>query len=531
MPRSPRPASCICVTLPSHSGRVRLTSLLALSSLLLTLCTLPFISHAASFGINSLSPWERAGVRVRSLRAGVRVRSIAEETKEKHSLSPRAVSPHPNPLPEGEGIVTANRSPLTAHSLSWLSEHAWMNPPAQATSTDRSARMLSPPAPVPAGTTYAWNQTGTAAYTTATNWTPTRTTPAVTDVLVFDNNATTIVTSVPTETIAQLSVSGSTNVTLQAGAANTLTIGGDTGTDLSVASGSQLNVNTNNALTISVTTGATGSISGSMTFSATASTAHKLTAADATGITFNSGSVFTQSTNSTGNVLGTGTSQPIVFASGSIFDQKDGSNPFQKTAPASVVVFQTGSLFRISASGVGTSFSGRTYANFEMNAASSTQSASGSSALVMDDITVTAGTFNFGMTGTPGHSIKGNINVAGSAVLNFNPASAGTVSFDGSAAQTITTNNTSGNLTFNANQSITIANSNGVTLSNGGATLQATTINAGSTLTVASSFLLSLGGAVTDNGTFTVNGHLFCGTNIVSGSGAFTKAAGGTLGI
>ena len=136
MPRSPRPASCICVTLPSHSGRVRLTSLLALSSLLLALCTLPFLSHAASFGINSLSPWERAGVRVRSLRAGVRVRSIAEETKEKNSLSPRAVSPHPNPLPEGEGVVTVNRSPLTAHSLSWLSEHAWMNPPAQATSTD-----------------------------------------------------------------------------------------------------------------------------------------------------------------------------------------------------------------------------------------------------------------------------------------------------------------------------------------------------------------------------------------------------------
>src|SRR5437016_3932888 len=147
MPRSPRPASCICVTLPSHSGRVRLTSLLALSSLLLALCTLPFISHAASFGINSLSPWERAGLRVRS---------IAEETKEKNSLSPRAVSPHPNPLPEGEGIVTVNRSRLTAHSLSWLSEHAWMIPPANADGTDfftkifasRSARTLNATTPV-----------------------------------------------------------------------------------------------------------------------------------------------------------------------------------------------------------------------------------------------------------------------------------------------------------------------------------------------------------------------------------------------
>ncbi|PYS88205.1 MAG: hypothetical protein DMF62_10485, partial [Acidobacteria bacterium] len=29
-----------------------------------------------------------------------------------------------------------------------------------------------------AGTTYTWNQTGTASWATSTNWTPTRTTPA-----------------------------------------------------------------------------------------------------------------------------------------------------------------------------------------------------------------------------------------------------------------------------------------------------------------------------------------------------------------
>src|SRR5205085_3810614 len=85
-----------------------------------------------------------------------------------------------------------------------------------------------------AATTYTWNQTGTAAWTTSTNWTPTRTTPAVDDVLVFNNGATTIATGVPTQTIGQLSVSGNTNVTLQAGATATLTIAGGTGTDLSV---------------------------------------------------------------------------------------------------------------------------------------------------------------------------------------------------------------------------------------------------------------------------------------------------------
>src|SRR6266550_4433837 len=74
-----------------------------------------------------------------------------------------------------------------------------------------------------AATTYTWNQTGTASWATAANWTPTRTTPAVDDVLVFNNGATTTVTGVPAQTIGQLSVSGNTNVTLQAAAANTLT--------------------------------------------------------------------------------------------------------------------------------------------------------------------------------------------------------------------------------------------------------------------------------------------------------------------
>src|SRR5438094_581338 len=48
---------------------------------------------------DSLSLWERAGVRVRS---------IAGETKGKEFLSSRAVSPHPNPLPEGEGTFISS---------------------------------------------------------------------------------------------------------------------------------------------------------------------------------------------------------------------------------------------------------------------------------------------------------------------------------------------------------------------------------------------------------------------------------------
>src|SRR2546423_6799955 len=78
-----------------------------------------------------------------------------------------------------------------------------------------------------AQTTYTWNQTGTASWATSTNWTPTRTTPATNDILVFNNGATTTVTSIPTQTIGKLQVSGNTAVTLQpAATGTTLTVSG-----------------------------------------------------------------------------------------------------------------------------------------------------------------------------------------------------------------------------------------------------------------------------------------------------------------
>jgi len=95
----------------------------------------------------------------------------------------------------------------------------------------------------------------------------------------------------PTQTIGQLLISNNTTVELQATAAATLTIGGYTGTDLSVVAGSALNIaQVTNAITIAVGAGAVGSIAGSVTFT---NAAHKLTAADASGIAFQSGSSLT----------------------------------------------------------------------------------------------------------------------------------------------------------------------------------------------------------------------------------------------
>ena len=74
-------------------------------------------------------------------------------------------------------------------------------------------------------TTYAWNQNTAGAFGTAANWTPTRSAPATSDVLVIDGSVTptTTITGLATQTIGQLMVINSAYATLTATSAATLT--------------------------------------------------------------------------------------------------------------------------------------------------------------------------------------------------------------------------------------------------------------------------------------------------------------------
>ncbi|HNL66205.1 MAG TPA: hypothetical protein PKL81_14010, partial [Ferruginibacter sp.] len=309
--------------------------------------------------------------------------------------------------------------------------------------------------------TYVWTGANNTLWTDPLNWLPVRTTPSSNDSLLFVGPLTVTVTGVPTETIGYLGVSLGANVTLQASANNnTLTIsGGFTGEELELEAGSQLNISGNNALTINIPSGNSSIIDGDMTFSAGVATAHKLTAGAANGITFNTGSSFTAGAFMSGNPFGAATANSVVFLSGSVFNQIAGSNPFALGQPASVVVFQTGSLYRILAN-LTPSLSGRIYADLEVDFATfSVPNATGGNALSIDNLTMTQGLMNLNLTG--GISIKGNITVAPGATLGFNSATANTVTFNGAAAQSITNN---GTFTWGANESLTINNAAGVTL-------------------------------------------------------------------
>jgi len=305
---------------------------------------------------------------------------------------------------------------------------------------------------------YTWNQTGTAAWTTATNWTPTRSVPAANDVLTFSGPGATTATGVPTQTVGQILVSGNTSVTLQASAAATLTVQGGTGTDLSVASGSTLSLTGASAITLQLGPGATGSISGTTNL---AGAAHRLQATDTSALIYNPGALFVAGIGLSGSPFGSGTGNSglnsVEFHSGTLYQHIAGANPFGASAPNTVVTFFPGSRYRIDGA-ITPAMSGRTYADFEYNNAG-TQSPSGGNALTLDSLVITQGTLNLSMTG--GTVIRGDIHVKSGATLNLNPTLASAFSMGGPAAQSI---DAQGTFSTTTNATLDINNTAGVSL-------------------------------------------------------------------
>jgi hypothetical protein len=275
-----------------------------------------------------------------------------------------------------------------------------------------------------AQTTYTWSPLGSNDWQVATNWNPARSMPAETDVIVIDGLVTpgpTII-NIPSEKIGRLRIINNVSSGLNAGAtlsaatlqpgAKTLTISGGAGVDFEIEAASRLILSGSAGLQIALAPSATGSVAGDMLVEGGP---HKLTAASAGAITFQNGAIFTTASGFSGNAFGDASAgaNSILFTSGSSYLHNAGSNPFGLAAPASVVVFQPGSLASYQSS-AGFSSSGRTYGSLTL-AGGATYSHSGANALtVVNNLTVAAGsTLNHTNTSAAGISVTGAATIGG----------------------------------------------------------------------------------------------------------------------
>lgn len=365
-------------------------------------------------------------------------------------------------------------------------------------------------------TTYTWIGVDNADWTVASNWNPTRTSPNLFDVLQFNDGTTKTITNVISQNISQLKVTGNTTVTLQSAANAILAINGDTGDDFIVESGSTLNIQQpTNTISVSLSSGTTGNVAGTINLDAAA---HKISATDENSLIFASGGILNAQSSFSGNAFGTTSYNSVKFNAGATYVQGAGGNPFGANAPNNVAVFETGSLYKFTSSSSNPPFSGRTYANLEIDI-SGTTTCAGTNAVNMDNLTITNGTLNFNVTATPGHNIKGNIAVATGATLNFDPSSAGTVNFIGSSTQNI-----SGAGTITTTSNSTLVFNNNINCETNILVNGALNIESAKTLTVSPAKELNVTGSFANNGTMTLKSSAagtatFLSPAITSGSG------------
>jgi len=347
---------------------------------------------------------------------------------------------------------------------------------------------------------YHWAAVGSASWNAPSSWSPVRATPLTTDRLVFDGGGAALATGVPTATIAQLAVANGTRVTLIAnGSGNALTIAGDTGTDLDVAAGDSLTLAGANALLLNLATGATATIAGDV---AAGGGAHRIEAIDADAIQFTAGSSAATLTAFTGSLFGpsTGfsTANSVRFLAGSAYNHGAGSNPFALPQPASIVVFDPGSLYRLNTS-VSLSIAGRTFANLEYNG-SGTSLSTGSADCNVDSLVVNSGTMSLELNARL--YLHGAVRVRSNAVLNLGPTTGSVVVWlVGTVPQVLADSSSApSGIVFRPSVQLAIGNPAGVETSANGKDLTvpgSTTFSAGMlTLRGASRFVLGSTGLV-----------------------------------
>lgn len=330
-------------------------------------------------------------------------------------------------------------------------------------------------------TRYTWQPiAGSTSWADGSNWNPTRTAPAATDILVFDGTTTktTAVTLdfTTSQSIGQLVFVNGVSAALSTDAKRTLTIEAlPPAFGFVLGAGALVQVvgtqGNSSALTIQLAANVKAAVSGRLEFSGSMNSdtgsPHVLTAGTAGAVEFASGSYFLSGFRFSGNPFGTlkSSSGAVVFRNGATFEQGSGASPFGDQTAFAIAVFDPGSLFLFTAGSGSVGVSNRTFGNLTINANRTSPVASfGDNTLtIRNDLTVAAGTHTFNVRNV---ELQGNIilsggNLALTSVGANSTAQTTTLTLNSSAPQTITG---TGTITMGPNVSLTLNNAAGLTL-------------------------------------------------------------------
>lgn len=312
---------------------------------------------------------------------------------------------------------------------------------------------------------YTWTGQAGSSWAAAASWSPARTAPAPSDVLIFDGSTmpsahVSVSVDFPAtgETIQQLLLQNGVDATFITASNQTLTIDGNAaGNDFVIDAASALTLTTSadaTGLTLSLTALETAGISGALTFTGASSSVkgqHLLlsAAANSNAVEFRAGSLFHTTAFFTapgsdspfGSANGsTGAASSVVFRNGANYEQGGDGAPFGMSAPASFVTFEPTSHYVFAGSTGQPALTGRTYGSLEYNATSNTiNNSTGNSPLTIQrDLIVTQGGVGLKLNG--GIIIGGDILVNGpNSSLALAPASSAAlpIRLNGPAAQLI----------------------------------------------------------------------------------------------
>ncbi|HPH81980.1 MAG TPA: hypothetical protein PL185_05385, partial [Flavobacteriales bacterium] len=389
-------------------------------------------------------------------------------------------------------------------------------------------------------TTYTWTGAIDNQWTTAGNWSPSRTVILPSDIIQFNSGGTITVTNIPNQTIRKVIVGGSTDVSLQAATGtSTLTMNGPAaGNSIQVGAGSTLQIGTGtNALV--VTYGTTANQQLDVTGILELNTGGTLSSTIASSVWNVSGSLIVNTgglfnaTNTNTSVSGTlvnnggtftVTAVNTTIASGGTFDQaiNAGSVP--------ILNWNSNSTLLISGTTTTapTGLTGQTFGNLNWNAPAQTAALS---------MAMASGTFNGNVliTNTGSGSIAFHAGTASTLIINGDLIVNGGILNLNNSGATITTLNLAGSLIQNggtfqrgASTGIQAINFSNASINKNINLNAGTYVSTGIAYTVNLNAIVTLLTDITVNQSFVNNGTLHTGINLITGTGTFTLANAST---